>query len=174
MKRRDLLLVGSSTAVAHTLTSFAACGAQSKQRSTQDQLRASQATQARHEQQATRVAPQAMLWREESRVALRKTAAACVEAGQACLSHCLALLAKGDTSMAECAGASREMLIICHAGATLAGTASKQLPAMAALCASVCEVCIAACKPHATHHAECKACLETCQATLAAARALAA
>jgi len=55
--------------------------------------------------------------------AARKAAGHCVSAGQVCLTHCITLLSKGDTSMQQCA---------------------------------------AACQKHAAHHAECKACYESC------------
>ena len=45
--------------------------------------------------------------------AARKAAAHCVEAGQICLAHCIALLSEGDTSMKDCAAGVNQMLALC-------------------------------------------------------------
>lgn len=96
----------------------------------------------------------------------------CTEKGQACLQHCITLLSKGDTSMAECAGAVNEMLAICHGMGVLALSDSKHLAAAAKVCHDLCSDCAAACKPHTGHHETCKACAEACEATMAEASKL--
>ena len=47
--------------------------------------------------------------------AARKAAGHCVSAGQVCLTHCITLLSKGDTSMKDCAAAVNQMLALCGA-----------------------------------------------------------
>ena len=87
----------------------------------------------------------------------------CQRAGEACLDHCVRTLSTGDKSMAECAGTVRAMLPMCRALAELTRLNSPHLKAFAAVCAKVCRDCEAACKKHQNHHAECKACMESCQ-----------
>ena len=94
--------------------------------------------------------------------AVRRSAAGCVDAGQACLAHCVDLLGKGDTSMKDCARAVNQMLAFCGAVQNLAAQQSALLPQLAKICAQACEQCAAACKEHINHHAECKACYESC------------
>jgi len=94
----------------------------------------------------------------------------CVETGNVCLEHCLRNLATGDTTLAECSVAVRDMLAVCNAVAVLAAAQSKFLKSRARLCIEVCESCEKACRAHQDHHAECKACAEACAATLAEAR----
>lgn len=106
--------------------------------------------------------------------ALAAAASECVRAGEACLQHCLDLLAKGDTSIAECAQTVNQMLAVCRAVGPLADAGGTHLPAMAQLCQAVCTDCAAACRKHADHHAICKTCMEACERTVAAAKAVAA
>jgi Cys-rich four helix bundle protein (predicted Tat secretion target) len=105
--------------------------------------------------------------------AFRKTAQGCVDAGTACLQHCLILLGKGDTSLAECAQAVNEMLAVCKAIGPLAAADSKHLKSAARLCLDVCTDCEKACRPHIDHHAVCKACAEACTTTIAEAKKIA-
>ena len=98
----------------------------------------------------------------------------CVESGNVCLEHCLKSLAKGDTTLAECSVAVRDMLAVCNAVAVLAAAQSKFLKSAARLCIDVCENCEKACRVHQDHHAECKACAEACAGALVEARQLAA
>jgi len=102
--------------------------------------------------------------------ALAAAAAGCVEAGNACLQHCLDLLAKGDTSLAECSQAVRQMLAICGAVGPVADARSKYLKPLARLCLDVCTDCEQACRKHEAHHAACKRCAEACAKTIDAAR----
>ena len=106
--------------------------------------------------------------------ALADAASGCVRAGEACLQHCLDLLAKGDTGIADCAKTVTQMLAICRAVGPIADARGKYLPAMAQLCQTACTDCAEACRKHAEHHAVCKACMEACEKTAAAAKALAA
>lgn len=106
--------------------------------------------------------------------ALADAASGCVRAGEACLQHCLDLLATGDTSLADCARTVTQMLAVCRAVGPIADAGSRHLPALASLCQAVCTDCVEACRKHAEHHAVCKACLEACEKTATAAKALAA
>lgn len=94
--------------------------------------------------------------------AARKTAGHCVAAGQVCLTHCITLLSKGDTSMKDCAAAVNQMLALCGAMQNLAAQNSRLTPSLAKVCIEACKQCAAACQKHAAHHAECKACYESC------------
>ncbi|MCR9165589.1 MAG: four-helix bundle copper-binding protein [Nannocystaceae bacterium] len=96
----------------------------------------------------------------------------CVAAGRVCLNHCLRMLGTGDTSMAECSRAVSDMLAICEASESLAAAGSKHLKALAKVCVTACTDCAKACEPHVGHHAECKACKEACDATIAAMKAV--
>jgi len=92
----------------------------------------------------------------------------CMQAGQACVVHCNTLLAQGDTSMAECQRNVLDTLAVCQAVATLAGYGSAATGTFAKQSVPVMQACVAACKPHIEHHAECKACHDACVAAIAA------
>jgi Cys-rich four helix bundle protein (predicted Tat secretion target) len=89
-------------------------------------------------------------------------AADCLPKGEACLDHCIQLLSTGDTSLAACAAAVRDMLATCRALTTLASAGSKNAKAMARLASDVARDCEAECKKHANMHLPCKACGEAC------------
>lgn len=110
----------------------------------------------------------------DKHVALARAASECVRAGEACLQHGLELLAKGDTSIADCAKMVTQMLAVCRAVGPIVDARGKYVPAMAQLCLAVCTDCAEACRKHAEHHAVCKACMEACEKSAAAAKALAA
>lgn len=101
-----------------------------------------------------------------------RAAAECVRIGEECVQHCLDLLAKGDTSLGECAKAVNQMLAVCNGVGPLVYAESKHLKAFAKLCADVCTECEAACRKHEAHHAVCKACAEACVKTAAEAKKL--
>jgi Cys-rich four helix bundle protein (predicted Tat secretion target) len=94
----------------------------------------------------------------------------CQKKGEACADHCVRMLSTGDTSMAECIAAVRDMLPATEALARLASTSSKHLPAAARLAIEACEACEAACGKHAQVHAVCRECSESCARTVAACR----
>lgn len=96
----------------------------------------------------------------------------CAATGEACLTHCLSLLAEGDQSMAGCARAVREMLAVCEATRTLMQSRSSLVGAQLAVCRDACAACRAACQPHAGHHAQCAACAQSCAEAIAAIEAL--
>ncbi len=91
------------------------------------------------------------------------TALDCVKTGDLCLDHCMHLFTTGDTSLAECAEAVNELVIICTALAKMASHNSNHLPAVAKAAMAVCEECEAECLKHKEHE-ECKVCADACAA----------
>ena len=106
----------------------------------------------------------------EPRTGLADAAAGCVAVGDACLQHCLDLLGKGDTSLAECSESVRQKLAVCSAVGPLADAGSKHLKDAARLCVAVCSDCEGACRKHENHHAACKRCADACARTIAEAK----
>ncbi len=96
----------------------------------------------------------------------------CDMVGQACLTHCLSLLAQGDSSMAACASSVREMLSICGATSTLIQSRSSLAAAQLAVCRDACAACRAACLPHVDHHTQCSECAQACTRAIVAIEAL--
>lgn len=94
--------------------------------------------------------------------AVMESAADCVTASQVCLAHCLRLLAKGDTAMADCAQSVTDTIALCNALRDVAAHASALTPALAKVCIDACKRCADSCKPHAEHHDECRECYESC------------
>lgn len=115
-------------------------------------------------------APETALTVEENTVV--NALMTCDAVGQACLSHCLALMAQGDSSMAGCARAVREMLGVCAAARTLMYSGSSLAAAQLAVCRDACSACRVACEPHISHHAQCAACAGACARAVAAIDAL--
>lgn len=116
---------------------------------------------------------------EHAAVAARNTgliaaASDCQKAGEACLAHCLYLLASGDTAMGGCAQSVNQMLAVCSAMMKLASQDSSLLPAQAKVAAQACEACEKECRKHEKKHAECKACAEACAACFKACQKIAA
>lgn len=158
MKRREMLKVGVGTAVAHGVVTAIGCGAQG------GEVEHHHSSGGEHPPLA---AP------TDAQQAFARAAAGCIAAGEACLSHCLRLLQSGDTSMADCSRTVHAMLAICRAVPALATSSSPHLGRLAAICADVCSECEATCAAHASHHDECRACMEACRETQRHARALA-
>ena len=55
----------------------------------------------------------------------------CVAKGQACIAHCLVLLADGDKVMGDCAKSVSQTIALCQALASLAAQQSSLVPALA-------------------------------------------
>lgn len=85
----------------------------------------------------------------------------CVAKGQACLAHCLVLLADGDKQMAACAQSVNQTIALCNALESLAAQASVLTAAQARVTLQACEACEKECRKH-EQHAQCKACAESC------------
>lgn len=86
----------------------------------------------------------------------------CVAKAEACVPHCVASLAKGDTSLAECLESVLAMMPMCTAVARLAALDAPRLKDVAKLCADICVDCEKVCRKHEAHHAVCKACADSC------------
>lgn len=104
--------------------------------------------------------------------ALTDAAMHCVSAGEACVPHCVELLAKGDTSLGECLESVLVMMPMCTAVARASGFDADRLKEMAKLCGDICADCEKVCREHAEHHAVCKACADSCAAFVKEARKL--
>jgi Cys-rich four helix bundle protein (predicted Tat secretion target) len=104
--------------------------------------------------------------------ALVEVARACVAEGEACIAHCLAFFANGDTSLAGCARAVTEMVSACRAVASLATLEAKRLEEFLSPCINVCADCEQECRKHADKHAVCRACAQACARFIAEAKKL--
>jgi Cys-rich four helix bundle protein (predicted Tat secretion target) len=91
----------------------------------------------------------------------------CVTSGNACLDHCFATFAAGDTSLAECARKVDHLVAVCASLAKLASGNSAHLPALAKVVMAVCQDCETECRKHAAKHETCKACADACAACAA-------
>ena len=155
MKRRDLMSVGAAVAGAQLAgAALSSCGAQGGQVPAEPTRSAVEETN------------------NDALDAWARAAAECHRAGERCLEHCIRLLGSGNTAMADCARTVHEMLPICAAVGPLAAARSEHARALAAICKATCESCLAACAPHRSHHAECAACADACEATIAASNRL--
>ncbi|MGE5152753.1 MAG: four-helix bundle copper-binding protein [Bdellovibrio bacteriovorus] len=99
---------------------------------------------------------------DEGRQRVIQHASDCVVKGEICIEHCLRLFKAGDTSVAECAATTQEMLASCTAMRKLAVLDSAHLKDLMRVCIGVCEDCEKACREHENKHAECKACADSC------------
>jgi Cys-rich four helix bundle protein (predicted Tat secretion target) len=105
---------------------------------------------------------------------LADTTADCVAKGQACIAHCLILMADGDKEMGACAKAANQMLALCTALQSLANQQSSLVPALAKTALEACQLCEKECRKHEKHHATCKACADSCAACIKQCKAVAA
>jgi Cys-rich four helix bundle protein (predicted Tat secretion target) len=90
------------------------------------------------------------------------TSSACVRTGDVCLSHCLTLLAEGDTELAACARTVRDTIAACSALQQLAAANSPHVREFAKVVAQVCAGCQAECHKH-EQHPVCRDCEKACQ-----------
>lgn len=93
---------------------------------------------------------------------LAHAATHCVMLGEACLGHCLELLGKGDTSMADCSKSVVQMMAVCNALRQLATWNSAHVPSLAKVAQNLCTECEQACRKHEKEHAVCRDCAEAC------------
>jgi Cys-rich four helix bundle protein (predicted Tat secretion target) len=96
----------------------------------------------------------------------------CTAAVSACIAHCQVLLARGDKSLGRCLRTALDCDVVCPAALRAAGLNSVYTAALLRTAVAAMEACIKACKPHVEHHAECKACHDSCIAAVDAARKL--
>jgi Cys-rich four helix bundle protein (predicted Tat secretion target) len=104
---------------------------------------------------------------------LSEAAQGCISKGEACLAHCLAMFANGDTTMGGCGKAVHEMTAVMQGVLAAAASGSKHLPALAKVAMEFCKDCESECKKHADKHAVCKDCMEACGKTIAACQKIA-
>lgn len=103
--------------------------------------------------------------------------AVCARDGRVCLARCTDHLAAGTPMMEHCQRAVMNMLAVVAAMGDVAGyrnAAPANMKALAHACAAFCKACAEACQPHASHHPECKACMDACVACANACEAFAA
>ena len=97
---------------------------------------------------------------------------ACTQAAEVCIAHCQQLLARGDASVGTCLRTALDTDVVCGAVLKLAGLNSAFTPTLARDSIAVMQDCVEACKPHVSHHVECKACHDACLKAIDAAKAL--
>jgi Cys-rich four helix bundle protein (predicted Tat secretion target) len=105
---------------------------------------------------------------------LAAAAADCVVKGDACLDHCLSLLADGDKPMAACAKSVNQMLAVCGAVQKLGAQNAPFTGKMVKLALEVWAECEKECRKHEKKHAECKACADACAECIKLGKGLAA
>jgi Cys-rich four helix bundle protein (predicted Tat secretion target) len=153
MKRRELVMVGAGTALAHGVTTVMGCRAQGEA--------------------VAATTPAALVGdHADLRAEVMAAISECLRDGEVCLAQCLRLLGNGDTSMADCSKGVKQMLAVCGAVPALAAADSPRLRALLEVCAAVCEDCEIACRPHVSHHPECAACAASCKRCATACRAM--
>lgn len=89
------------------------------------------------------------------------TALDCVKTAEACLNHCLDVLATGDTSLANCAKSVTELKIYCTALYQAGLYNSGHLKEIAAISEKVCGECEKECRKHSKHKT-CSDCADAC------------
>lgn len=152
MNRRDMFLIGGSTAAAHVLyTGLVGCGAQST---------------VAGSTVAGSTTPTTL-----SAESLAEIANACALACENCLTASLNHAAHGMTDMLACARLARECAALCRATATLAAAESSRLGELARVCAACCDECSAQCASHREHEPACGACADACARCAEACRA---
>ncbi len=178
MQRRDLIMVGAGAVMVKTIASATACaagdGPAPDAKSKPAKAAAPAGDSKAHEGHGEHAGHGGAAVTPAANLELVKAVASCVRDGEVCMAHCIARLASGDTSMAECAAAVHDMLAICRAVGPIASSNSELLRDLAALCQRACTRCAEACRKHAAHHAECRACAESCEATIKVAAGFAA
>jgi Cys-rich four helix bundle protein (predicted Tat secretion target) len=96
--------------------------------------------------------------------ALEATTSKCVETGNDCIRHCLSMMKMKDTTMAQCADSSVQLVAACTALQTLASVNSPFTPAFAKDVAAVCAACEKECRKFYDKYVECRACADACKA----------
>lgn len=104
--------------------------------------------------------------------ALIEAAQHCMASAEACVPHCISLLGKGDTSLAECLESVLAISPVCGAVARLASLDAPRLKDLAKVCSDICADCEKVCRKHAEHHKVCKDCADSCAAFVKEAKKL--
>ena len=92
---------------------------------------------------------------------LPMAATTCIRVAQACLRHCLAMLATGNPSMGGCAKAVADLIPAVEALAAIAAGGSRHVAPLARVVAEIAKDCKAECDKHVAM-APCKACADSC------------
>lgn len=90
----------------------------------------------------------------------------CARSSEVCIEHCVRSFRGGSLMLAQCAGLVLETIAMCNALAKMGAYNSKHLKAIARVTIGVCKDCEAECRLHESHHAECKACADSCSACI--------
>lgn len=99
--------------------------------------------------------------------ALLEAAQGCVAKGQACIGHCLGMIAAGDTSMSGCLRAVHDMHAVLEALVATTASGSRHLAALTKVAIELCRDCETECRKHADKHAVCRECADACARTIA-------
>jgi Cys-rich four helix bundle protein (predicted Tat secretion target) len=86
----------------------------------------------------------------------------CVATANACLRHCIGMIAMKDDSMAGCINTAYQVVVACGALQALAAVNSPAVPGFAKATAEICLACQKECEKH-LDVAECKVCGESCK-----------
>lgn len=168
MNRRDILMIGSATIAAATTANILACAETATDKLAGGKAAPDKAAGGKAVAPPVAADPHAGHGAGEN-AAIAMAAVHCEIAGDSCIAHCIELMAGGDTSMASCARAVRDMLATSGMMSALVSAKSKHLAAAVALWAATCRDCKTECDKHADKHETCKACADACDAALAAA-----
>lgn len=96
----------------------------------------------------------------------------CINRGEVCLNHCLAMMSMGDTTLKDCMATVSAMLPMCGGLAKLAALDAPRLKDYAKVCMDTCTDCEKECRKHEDKHTICKACAESCADCIKACKAL--
>lgn len=88
----------------------------------------------------------------------------CVNKGEACIAHCIALLGEGDRSVAACARSVSETVALCEGLRKLAAQGSPRAAQVARIARAACLDCEKECRKHEKKHAACRDCAQACAA----------
>ena len=86
----------------------------------------------------------------------------CVNAGEACIAHCLVLLGQGDKDLAACARTVHDTVASCTALRQLAAANSPYVGKLAGVVSDICKDCETECRKHEAKHRVCHECAEAC------------
>lgn len=96
---------------------------------------------------------------------LTLAATTCTRIAQACLRHCLAMLATGNGAMGGCAKAVADLIPAVEALAAIAAGGSRHVGPLAKVVGEIARDCKIECDKHPSM-AACKACADSCAALL--------
>jgi Cys-rich four helix bundle protein (predicted Tat secretion target) len=85
----------------------------------------------------------------------------CVKTAALCQAHCIDMIERGDTSLAECLRSARALSAVCSGLAVLASQESPLLAHYASVAREQCEACERECRKH-LEHPVCRDCAESC------------